>query len=1418
MKLLAIISVIVLAVQPYPASMMWEGSSVEDLSELEPVLEGPTVPEAPNLEMLEGAFSGLPGYFLENIGQHEAEVGAYYSAGDDLAVSFGPSCVAYGLPDGDGFLRTTFRVAYLTDSIVRPRGVQPTTHVTNFLKGDDPSGWVPGVRSYHRVTYDDLWEGVDVVHRFEGDSLKYDIIVAAGVDPMDIRSSYQGDVELCVEAASGDLIIQTPVGILRDTAPYAYQEVDGVRRTVECSYVIDGCTVSFDLEEYDASTELVIDPGLEFGTFFHRETTFTKVIRDGNGDLVLVGDTMDYEIPTTTGVFCQSFSGGWGDAFLARFDSDASDLLVFTFIGGETYDLAYSMAIDANGGYCIVGLTTSEKFPTTSNAVSRTHNGGIYDGWFMWLPKSASSVKYSTFMGGTGIDVISDVIVAENDQVWMSGVTASTGFPTTTDALYGTYQGGELDGFVVRFSLATSDIVYSTFIGADKDDGVLDIELDPNGHVVMLCFANSTNFPTTSGAFQRNFAGGGDAAVMKMHKDGSRIIFSTLLGGTGTDDGNSIAIDDTGDIWLSGLTTSTDFPMTDDAFIDAYNGNDKDAYVARISSDGSALEYATYFAGQSTPEYIKMRLNTTGKPIIMMEIMGGGLCPTTAFIPEAPPDDNLFISWVDFEEGRLLNATYIGGNDMDNPGMFDFFIDADGGYVVAGRTYSDDFPSTNGSYDDTYQKGAGYIIKFGMSVTPWTPPDEPSNVSVSPGNRRATLSWDPPADRGYWPFIGYQLFKGTTSGELDLLVEVNSSFSEYEIGNLVNGQEYFFSLIGISVVGESDMTPEVSVIPFGAPTEPVNLTASGNMSAVLVTWDKPIDNGGRPVEGYNLYRGPWKDAVERYRDLGAENSFWDVNVTVGKSYVYCVEARNSDYTGPMSNVDSAIPYGPPGTPTEVKVMSSHNRLAMTWREPTESGHSPILGYKVYKGTSPDDLEYFADATGLSFSDDTVINGNTYYYAISAFNAAGEGVRSSTAQGVPRGAPTSPTNVTIGQDLGSVWIDWDPPENDGGYTIERYQVFRGSHPDEIQRLVYEGKGTRFTDHEVRPGVTYYYQVLAYNTVVEGPRSETVEITAYGTPLHPNNLVLTEWDGEIILSWSPPTNDGGRPVVEYVIRYGTSEVSMDEQDTVDALTLTLTVTGLDNGEDYFFAVSAVSDVGRGPETQILSASPLGLPGSPVDLKVVEGVMQVSLSWAPPSDDGGRPVTSFVVLRGGSGGPLERIEGTTDPSYEDTDVEAGTTYSYAVIAVTEAGEGPQSEEVTGTPRPVPTPPSSPRDLVVRQKGDGILLTWSAPTSEGSEPVTGYLIFRGEESDNLTMIGNVDATIFQYLDEEDLKNGKTYTYSVKAKNTVGPGAMALTVDQKFKKEEESPGFTAGAAVVVIASIMVAVALRSSSRRDSAR
>src|SRR5205823_3205052 len=345
------------------------------------------------------------------------------------------------------------------------------------------------------------------------------------------------------------------------------------------------------------------------------------------------------------------------------------------------------------------------------------------------------------------------------------------------------------------------------------------------------------------------------------------------------------------------------------------------------------------------------------------------------------------------------------------------------------------------------------------------------------------------------------------------------------------------------------------------------------------------------------------------------------------------------------------------------------------------------------------------------------------------------------------------------------LAWSPPSSDGGAPITNYKVYRGTSSNGEKFLADAGPVLAYTDTSVNNGQTYYYQVTAENSAGEGPRSNEASATPNAPatpPTPPQGLTATAGDGTVDLAWSAPGSDGGSPITNYKIYRGGSSNGETLLDTIGDV-LSYTDTSVTNGNTYYYKVSAVNSVNEGPLSNEASATPAAphtAPGAPRDLVATAGDASVSLSWSPPSSDGGAPITNYKIYRGTvSGGQLSLIATVPDVlSYTDSPLTNGKTYYYKVTAVNEVGEGPPSNEASATPVSGQTVPSPPRSLSAAAGDARVTLGWLAPSSDGGSPITNYTIYRGNSSSGkflLTTLGNVSA----YTDT-GVTTGVTYYY----------------------------------------------------------
>jgi hypothetical protein len=237
---------------------------------------------------------------------------------------------------------------------------------------------------------------------------------------------------------------------------------------------------------------------------------------DGAGDAYVTGETASTDFPITSGAF-QTTLNGSGNAFVTEVNPEGSALVYSTYLGGSYYDGGVSVALDSAGNAYVVGQADSANFPVTPGAFQTTCSNGCYDGdaFVSKLNPTGSALVYSTFLGGSGIDVAFDVVVDSAGTAYIAGYTYSGDFPTENPLQ--PYNRGRSDGFVTRINPSGSALVYSTYLGGSHDDGAHGIALDNAGNAYVTGWTGSPNFPTTSGAFQPFYNGEYDAFVSKLY-------------------------------------------------------------------------------------------------------------------------------------------------------------------------------------------------------------------------------------------------------------------------------------------------------------------------------------------------------------------------------------------------------------------------------------------------------------------------------------------------------------------------------------------------------------------------------------------------------------------------------------------------------------------------------------------------------------------------------------------------------------------------------------------------------------------------------------------------------------------------------------------------------------------------------------
>ena len=477
----------------------------------------------------------------------------------------------------------------------------------NYFIGNDESKWQTNISTFAKVKYQDVYHGIDMIYYGNQQQLEYDFIVAPNADYKQIKLSFGGAKRVEIEKTTGDLLLHTRLGTMRQHQPLVYQELGGERQKIASRYVRRGKQIGFEVGKYDATLPLVIDPTLAYSTFIggSSEDRGNAITVDAIGNTYIIGTTLSPDFPTTPGAFQTTLQGnGQGHVFVTKLNASGSALIYSTFIGGSGGEAGNGVAIDSTGNAYLTGATGSLDFPTTPGAFSRTlhGNGSTGDVFVTKLNASGSALVYSTLIGGLGNDNGTAIAIDSTGNAYVTGPTGGQApiYPTTAGAFQTTYGGGLLDVFVTKLNATGSALIYSTLIGGGGTDSANGIAIDSTGnaYVTGQTGGSAPPYPTTSGAFQTTNRGA-NVFVTKLNADGSALIYSTFIGGSGLDFGNGIAIDPTGNAYLTGSTSSVDFPTTPGAFQTTNNSNsgNNDVFVTKLNAGGSALIYSTYIGG-----------------------------------------------------------------------------------------------------------------------------------------------------------------------------------------------------------------------------------------------------------------------------------------------------------------------------------------------------------------------------------------------------------------------------------------------------------------------------------------------------------------------------------------------------------------------------------------------------------------------------------------------------------------------------------------------------------------------------------------------------------------------------------------------------------------------------------------------------
>jgi hypothetical protein len=628
--------------------------------------------------------------FEANHGQADKSV-KFISRGSGYSIALAPTTFTLAVHDGSVIQATLLNA----NAAAKLTGLERQLTRTNYFTGSDPRKWKTNIPNYTKVKSSGVYPGVDLVFYGNQNQLEYDFMVSPGTDTNVIALGFDGITGLRVDE-KGDLLLRTDAGEVRQSRPVVYQQIDGARRIIPSSYLIkDQKQLGFQIANYDRTKPLIIDPTLAFSTLLGGGglDRASGIAVDSDGNAYITGDTNSINFPVTPGAFQPQKAAFNTDAFVAKMNATGTALIYSTYFGGDNRDAANDIALDAAGNAYITGLTESSNLPVTPGAFRTTPI--FVDEFVAFATKlnaEGTALVYSTYLGsvtGTGIAVDS----AGN--AYITG-QAVVGYPTTPGA-FQTVPGGFGDAFVTKLNPTGTALVYSTFLGGTGNDSGAKIAIDSGGNAYVTGSADA-GFPVTPGAFQTTFHGGNaDAFLTKLNATGTALVYSTFLGGSGTDRGSAIAVSAAGNAYVTGGTDSSDFPVTPGAFQNAKAAG-QDAFVTELNAAGNALAYSTYLGGAGDDFGFDMALDVSGNATIAGPTNSTDF-PTTADAIQSAyggGNNDAYVTTLNPTGTGLVFSTYLGGSNSD--AALAVAVDAAGSIYLAGSTFSTDFPTTPGAF------------------------------------------------------------------------------------------------------------------------------------------------------------------------------------------------------------------------------------------------------------------------------------------------------------------------------------------------------------------------------------------------------------------------------------------------------------------------------------------------------------------------------------------------------------------------------------------------------------------------------------------------------------------------------------------------------------------------------------------------
>lgn len=541
-----------------------------------------------------------------------------------------------------------------------------------------------------------VYDNIDLKFYFDNNSIRYDFILNPGADINNIKLKIDGADSIFVNSKN-ELAVKSGNVTFTNKNIFAYQSYNNSILPIKCRFhVYNNNLIGFQSSKYNKNQTLTIDP-LVFSTYIGGSgidrATDVKILN--NSSIYVAGVTYSSNFPTLRGAY-QSAIKASSDAFISKFNSTGDTLLASTFFGGNDLDYCSSINIDNSGHIFMTGWTSSTDFPVSANAYKRTI-AGAQDCFIAKFDSNLTSLLASTLIGGSGYDYSNCIQSDNSGNPVIAGYTMSSNFPVDSSAFQKAMRGTQ-NSFISKFNADLSRLISSTYFGGSSSDYIYGL-LVKNNNIYICGSTQSTNFPIVSPAYDTTYNGNMDCFISKLNPTCSTLLRSTYFGGSSYDIAYSLTADSLNNIIVAGNTSSTNFPVSSDAYRTSSAGNN-DAFVLKLDSNLTNLAFSTLLGGGSDDYATSVNVDANDNIYIVGYTSSSNFPVTNHPIQQTRSGaSDFYIAKFNSYGTNLLYSSYFGGTATETTPVS--VLSADSSLIIAGITNSVDIPVSDRAFQRT---------------------------------------------------------------------------------------------------------------------------------------------------------------------------------------------------------------------------------------------------------------------------------------------------------------------------------------------------------------------------------------------------------------------------------------------------------------------------------------------------------------------------------------------------------------------------------------------------------------------------------------------------------------------------------------------------------------------------------------------